>query len=369
MVKDIRRKQSAKRSQGRTMLNVRNVIRKEESGKRPFEEERYDPTYELTFPAIPRNQLMDEPIILKGTIEDYQVRRILVDGGSSSEIMYEHCFRNLSINVRSRLRRCRGPLDKRTSNAENKKQLRPRALSRFDVARKNMGQGIGRGNAHHLTRPSEPAHNGRSHIDRQLQAIINRRTPGKHRSIRMVQIRKNCRTTICHGAPTKNMPSGRPGGLQETTHDTRRKTGIERRGVSLAEGRTIRRVQHLGWSPYHSTGIKAKIQSHSYGDYKFEIKSVDAQESLEVAPMDNGYFVRIDMFRYIENNINHHGQDHAPNTQVIEDVAVLENYFPEQADFCDVPSDWEEHPGGDAALIDAAGKEVTYDSKDTKHKC
>ncbi|GJX85522.1 nuclear transport factor 2 [Tanacetum coccineum] len=324
-----------------------------------------------------------------------------------------------------------------------------------------MGQGIGRGNAHHLTRPSEPAHNGQSHIDRQLQAIINRRTPRKHRSIRMVQIRKNYRTTICHGAPTKDIPSGRAGSPQETTHDTRRKTGIERRGVSLAEGRTIRRVQHLGANNdlnvlYRSNlldvvafvgkafvdkydqilrespeqlyrfyrdnstlgrpeassslsntttinGIKAKIQSHSYGDYKFEIKSVDAQESLEgevyvlvigyltgkekilkkftqwflVAPMDNGYFVRNDMFRYIENNINHRGQDHAPNTQVIEDVAVLENYFPEQADvkqekspaenifeFCDVPSDWEEHPGGDAALIDAAGKEVTYDSKD-----
>nr|GEV86512.1 hypothetical protein [Tanacetum cinerariifolium] len=124
-------------------------------------------------------------------------------------------------------------------------------------------------------------------------------------------------------------------------------------------------------------GIKAKIQSHSYGDYRFEIKSVDAQESLEVAPMDNGYFVRNDMFRYIENTINHHGQDHAPNTQVTENVAVLENYFPEQADvkqekspavnifeFCDVPSDWEELPGGDAALIDATGKEVTYDKKE-----
>ena len=88
-------------------------------------------------------------------------------------------------------------------------------------------------------------------------------------------------------------------------------------------------------------GIKAKIQSHNYGDNKFEIKSVDAQESLEgavkvivigyltgkdktskifihsflLAPFDNGYFVRNDMFRYIESNINHHEQDNAPKTQ------------------------------------------------------
>ncbi|GJX85523.1 hypothetical protein Tco_0336297 [Tanacetum coccineum] len=60
LVKDIRRNNQRNGSQGRNNVKVINVI---------------------------RNQLMDEPIILKGTIEDYQVRRILVDGGSSSEIM------------------------------------------------------------------------------------------------------------------------------------------------------------------------------------------------------------------------------------------------------------------------------------------
>ncbi|GKF06789.1 hypothetical protein Tco_0037457 [Tanacetum coccineum] len=37
--------------------------------KRSFGEERSGLTDELTFPAIPRNQLTDEPIILKGIIE------------------------------------------------------------------------------------------------------------------------------------------------------------------------------------------------------------------------------------------------------------------------------------------------------------
>ncbi|GKE16867.1 hypothetical protein Tco_1424444 [Tanacetum coccineum] len=78
--------------------------------KRPFEGERSSLTDELTFPAIPQNRLMDEPIILEGRIEDHQVRRILVDGKSSSEIMYEHCFRNLNINIWSILRRCRALL-------------------------------------------------------------------------------------------------------------------------------------------------------------------------------------------------------------------------------------------------------------------
>nr|GEZ73391.1 reverse transcriptase domain-containing protein [Tanacetum cinerariifolium] len=57
--------------------------------------------------AIPQSQLTDEPIILEGIIEGNQVRRILVDGGSSSEIMFEHCFRNVGINIPSRLRRYR----------------------------------------------------------------------------------------------------------------------------------------------------------------------------------------------------------------------------------------------------------------------
>ncbi|GJY10089.1 hypothetical protein Tco_0378274, partial [Tanacetum coccineum] len=46
----------------------------------------------------------DDPIILEGTIEGYQVRRIYVDGGSSSEIMYEHCFKNFDANIRSKVK-------------------------------------------------------------------------------------------------------------------------------------------------------------------------------------------------------------------------------------------------------------------------
>nr|GEU73390.1 reverse transcriptase domain-containing protein [Tanacetum cinerariifolium] len=77
------------------------------SRKRPFEGERFGLTDELTFQVIPQNQLTDEPIILEGIIECHYVRRIIVDGGSSSEIMYKHCFRSLNVNIQSRLRRCR----------------------------------------------------------------------------------------------------------------------------------------------------------------------------------------------------------------------------------------------------------------------
>ncbi|GKE09107.1 reverse transcriptase domain-containing protein [Tanacetum coccineum] len=86
------------------------MIMMEGSRKRPFEEGRFDMMNKLTFPTIPRSQLTNEPIILEGIIEGNQVRRILVDGGSSSEIMYEHYFRNLDVNIRSKLRRCKAPM-------------------------------------------------------------------------------------------------------------------------------------------------------------------------------------------------------------------------------------------------------------------
>ncbi|GKD86988.1 hypothetical protein Tco_1358142, partial [Tanacetum coccineum] len=59
---------------------------------------------EIAFPPIPRNSLADNPIIFEGTIEGYQVQRIYVDGGSSLEIMYEHCFKNFDANIRSKVK-------------------------------------------------------------------------------------------------------------------------------------------------------------------------------------------------------------------------------------------------------------------------
>ncbi|GKC17954.1 reverse transcriptase domain-containing protein, partial [Tanacetum coccineum] len=110
LVKDICRNNQQSESHGRNTIKVINMIREGGNCKRPFEEGRSGLTDELTFSAIPRNQLTDEPIVLEGIIEGNQVRRILVDGGSSSEIMYEHCFRDLDVNIRSKLRRCRAQM-------------------------------------------------------------------------------------------------------------------------------------------------------------------------------------------------------------------------------------------------------------------
>nr|GFB50384.1 hypothetical protein [Tanacetum cinerariifolium] len=67
----------------------------------PLDRERTGLTEESAFSMIPQNSLTDAPIILEGTIEGYHVRRIYVDGGSSSEIMYEHYFKSFDVDVKS----------------------------------------------------------------------------------------------------------------------------------------------------------------------------------------------------------------------------------------------------------------------------
>ncbi|PWA82285.1 ribonuclease H-like domain-containing protein [Artemisia annua] len=58
----------------------------------------------ITFPPITTEDLSDEPLIMEGDIAGYLVRRIYVDEGSSVDVMYEHCFNNLSADIKERLR-------------------------------------------------------------------------------------------------------------------------------------------------------------------------------------------------------------------------------------------------------------------------
>ncbi|GKC63127.1 hypothetical protein Tco_1095725 [Tanacetum coccineum] len=76
LVKDIRWNNQRNGSQGRNNVKVINMIRGGGNRKRHFEGERFGLTDELTFLAIPRNRLTDEPIILEGRIEDHQTKKM-----------------------------------------------------------------------------------------------------------------------------------------------------------------------------------------------------------------------------------------------------------------------------------------------------
>ncbi|GJZ30218.1 hypothetical protein Tco_0575265 [Tanacetum coccineum] len=80
------------------------------SRKRPYKIEEPRLTEEIAFLAVPRNSLTDALIILEGKVEGFRVRRIYVDGGSSSDFMYEHCFKSFGVDTKSRLRKSNVPL-------------------------------------------------------------------------------------------------------------------------------------------------------------------------------------------------------------------------------------------------------------------
>ncbi|GJZ74537.1 reverse transcriptase domain-containing protein [Tanacetum coccineum] len=55
---------------------------------------------EITFPPLP-NVGSSDPVIIKVYISGRQVNRAYLDGGSSCDVIYEHCFLKLKPSIRS----------------------------------------------------------------------------------------------------------------------------------------------------------------------------------------------------------------------------------------------------------------------------
>ncbi|GJW29100.1 hypothetical protein Tco_0045975 [Tanacetum coccineum] len=58
----------------------------------------------IIFPPVSMEDSSDEPLIIEVVTEGYLVRRVCVDQGVLVEVMFEHCFKNLSPAMRSRLK-------------------------------------------------------------------------------------------------------------------------------------------------------------------------------------------------------------------------------------------------------------------------
>ncbi|GKF58728.1 hypothetical protein Tco_0172265, partial [Tanacetum coccineum] len=58
----------------------------------------------IVFPPLSMEDASDEPLIIEAVMEGYLVRRVYVDKGASTKVMFEHCFKNLSPAIRSRLK-------------------------------------------------------------------------------------------------------------------------------------------------------------------------------------------------------------------------------------------------------------------------
>ncbi|GJV69557.1 hypothetical protein Tco_1485066 [Tanacetum coccineum] len=105
--RDAKEPEQTKQVRRRTIIEM---VRGKTNKKRPHEQSEQWTNNEISFPSMPGCQLVDSPIILEALIEGFQVRRIYIDGGSSSEVMYEHCFRNLGTETKAKLKEPRTPL-------------------------------------------------------------------------------------------------------------------------------------------------------------------------------------------------------------------------------------------------------------------
>ncbi|GJT61781.1 reverse transcriptase domain-containing protein, partial [Tanacetum coccineum] len=58
---------------------------------------------EITFPPLTANKGTEGPLVIEAKIGGHAVHRIYVDGGSSMEVLYEHCFNRLRPEIKSQM--------------------------------------------------------------------------------------------------------------------------------------------------------------------------------------------------------------------------------------------------------------------------
>ncbi|GJW19681.1 reverse transcriptase domain-containing protein [Tanacetum coccineum] len=114
LMKDLR--QRVGRGQGRNpppppkVINMVGILSSKEKKRKDREATEAWMNTPITFPAVMSDDASDEPLIIEAEVESYLVRRVYVDGGSSVEVMFEHCFENLPAKVRAKLRETRTDL-------------------------------------------------------------------------------------------------------------------------------------------------------------------------------------------------------------------------------------------------------------------
>ncbi|GJZ34657.1 reverse transcriptase domain-containing protein [Tanacetum coccineum] len=63
----------------------------------------FSPNLKITFPSLGDDEGAEGPLIIEAEIRGHQVHRVCVDGGSSFEVLYEHCFNQLRPEIRNQM--------------------------------------------------------------------------------------------------------------------------------------------------------------------------------------------------------------------------------------------------------------------------
>ncbi|GJW17224.1 reverse transcriptase domain-containing protein [Tanacetum coccineum] len=64
----------------------------------------------ISFPPIDEEESVEGPMIIQAEVGGHFIHRMYVDGGSASEILYEHCFNKLLSKVKSKMVPATAPL-------------------------------------------------------------------------------------------------------------------------------------------------------------------------------------------------------------------------------------------------------------------
>ncbi|GJV80626.1 hypothetical protein Tco_1516496 [Tanacetum coccineum] len=60
----------------------------------------FSKTQEISFPPLTRNDGQETPMVVEAEIGGHLIHRMYIDGGSASEVLYEHCFNKLHPEVK-----------------------------------------------------------------------------------------------------------------------------------------------------------------------------------------------------------------------------------------------------------------------------
>nr|GEW62886.1 reverse transcriptase domain-containing protein [Tanacetum cinerariifolium] len=63
----------------------------------------FSPNPEIFFPPLGEDEGIEGPMIIEAEIRGHCIHRMYVDGGSASEILYEHCFNRLRSKIKNQL--------------------------------------------------------------------------------------------------------------------------------------------------------------------------------------------------------------------------------------------------------------------------
>nr|GEV95550.1 ethylene receptor 2-like [Tanacetum cinerariifolium] len=195
----------------------------------------------ISFPTLREEDGMEGPMIIEVEMRGHCVHRIYVDGGSSSEILYKHCFSKFLSEI--------------------KNQLTPANTPLIGFSRKiiwSLGQIL------LLVRVGDEEHSTSAWINfmevrspSPYNGIIER--PGDH-SARFFNGFKTKSTTVCHQPSQRRKNTGdNSSGTSETNHNNRIYPNKGRKELC---GLLRRHLDVFVWKPIDMTGVPRHIAEH-----------------------------------------------------------------------------------------------------------